>query len=364
LTKQHRQLFIPEKVGEFNNRVTKEIELDIQPRRGVRPEIQPRRGVRPKHFTIDDYEKIIVEVDDIEKWIEDTNQYHLPFHNYAGPGTHVQNQVLSGKLPVTGIDAAALVHDIEYLAGVPQTTADNQMWVNLIKEYPFNPAIASTTKLAFLAKDLVGYDIKTNERLGLKLYNVVKKTGMLDGYNSKFNEDYFWELSKKFNDIDHKKHKRNLQDKKTEVIVTNYSPIKHYAPKIIKKPLLKPMKPENIVTNYKPIVHYAPKPIIKPKPKFSPVIQGPIQEIVHHATKPIVKPKSELAPTKQGPMQELVHYTPEPITRPLTKSEFAPTKQGPMQELVHYAPKPITRPPTKSNYQQPPPKQGGIIWNR
>jgi len=322
LTKQYRQCFEPLSCAAFNDKMIGETQ-HLQNAQLVDKitDIQPRRGVRPKQFTLEDYEKPAVRVEDIEEWMEDTNQYHLPFHNYAGPGTRVQEQILSGKLPVTGIDAAALVHDIEYLTGIPQTTADNQMWLNLMREYPFNPAIATTTKLAFLAKDLVGYDTQTNEKLGLKLYNHVRKTGMLDGYNSKFNEKYFWDLSKKYNEIDHKKKKRHL-NQKTEVIVTNYSPIKHYAPKEIKKPLLhiQTNKPNKVMdtktTNYKPIVHAAPKNIEKP---LTTIKQGPLQEIKHYTTKPVLKPK--LAKVKQGPIRELIHYAPKPLLQPVRQNK-------------------------------------------
>jgi len=46
---------------------------------------------------------------------ETTKEFHYPFYNYMGPGTHVVERVRSRNLPVSKADAAALIHDINYL---------------------------------------------------------------------------------------------------------------------------------------------------------------------------------------------------------------------------------------------------------
>lgn len=66
-----------------------------------------------------------------------------------------------GDKPVSGFDAAALVHDIEYELG-DQFAADNNMAVNLLKEYPLAPQIALMTRASFLVKDLFGYSNNQN----------------------------------------------------------------------------------------------------------------------------------------------------------------------------------------------------------
>ncbi len=68
---------------------------------------------------------------------EDTTEYHLPGHNYAGPGTHTITRMLKGDLPTTYIDKAALVHDIEYMKPNNKMKADLNMYKNLMKQAPY-----------------------------------------------------------------------------------------------------------------------------------------------------------------------------------------------------------------------------------
>jgi len=44
-----------------------------------------------------------------------SKEYHIPGAKYAGPGTHVISRILSHDYPLDQADAAALIHDIEYL---------------------------------------------------------------------------------------------------------------------------------------------------------------------------------------------------------------------------------------------------------
>jgi hypothetical protein len=67
---------------------------------------------------------------------ENTSELHMPYHNYAGPGTHTVSRLLKGDMPVSYIDKAALVHDIEYLKPGNKAIADVNMYRNLMKQRP------------------------------------------------------------------------------------------------------------------------------------------------------------------------------------------------------------------------------------
>lgn len=116
-----------------------------------------------------------------DEWREDSTEYHLPFHNYAGPGTHIAERVARGDKPVSGVDASALVHDIEYLTG-EQKRADSNMVSNLLKKYPFTPMIPLTAKGGFMAKDLVGYNPQTSRSKAAELKAEVIRAGLLRDY--------------------------------------------------------------------------------------------------------------------------------------------------------------------------------------
>lgn len=64
--------------------------------------------------------------------------------------------------PTTTLDKASLIHDIEYLKD-DQFKADNNMWINIVKENPLLIPIANATRAAFLVKDVIGY--KTEQDL-------------------------------------------------------------------------------------------------------------------------------------------------------------------------------------------------------
>jgi hypothetical protein len=83
-------------------------------------------------------------------------EYHLPFHNYAGPGTHIVERVIRGDIPVDVIDEASLIHDIDYLnPNITQYQADNNMFYNLTNNGISLP-IAMLVRLGFFLKDITG----------------------------------------------------------------------------------------------------------------------------------------------------------------------------------------------------------------
>jgi hypothetical protein len=79
----------------------------------------------------------------------------LPFTNYVGPGTKIRTKVLTRTLPTSRLDAAALIHDIEYL-GISQKEADENM------RYNTNSIYHIPLKAAFAMKDLYGYEVEQN----------------------------------------------------------------------------------------------------------------------------------------------------------------------------------------------------------
>lgn len=79
-----------------------------------------------------------------------TSHWHLPYHNYAGPGTDIEGNILRNKLPVNALDTAALIHDIEYLA-LPYELADINFRDNL------NSILDPLVKLSFAIKDYFQY---------------------------------------------------------------------------------------------------------------------------------------------------------------------------------------------------------------
>lgn len=76
--------------------------------------------------------------------------------------------------PTTVLDKAALIHDIEYLKG-DQWKADNNMWSNLIRDNPLNLPLANMTRLAFLTKDIIGYDGGEDRQSYQQLREIVER---------------------------------------------------------------------------------------------------------------------------------------------------------------------------------------------
>jgi hypothetical protein len=89
---------------------------------------------------------------------EDTIERHLGFANFIGPGTHVYNRIKTGILPISKTDAAAMIHDIEYL-WLDQKIADKTAVGNA------QGAMKPAMKIAFSLKDLVGYNTDRDQHM-------------------------------------------------------------------------------------------------------------------------------------------------------------------------------------------------------
>lgn len=113
---------------------------------------------------------------------ENTVEYHLPGHNYAGPGTHVKNRVLNRVKPTTALDTAALIHDIEYLY-LDQDTADKNFRDNLFRNG--NYLLGDLSIPVFGIKNLVGYDVKKQKQLYHLLRKIAERE-LIENPNFKF----------------------------------------------------------------------------------------------------------------------------------------------------------------------------------
>lgn len=78
-----------------------------------------------------------------------------------------------------------MIHDIEYLKK-DQFKADNNMWLNIVRENPLLLPVANFTRVGLLLKDLVGYKPETDEDKYKLLKNQVKKSYHLG--RMKFND--------------------------------------------------------------------------------------------------------------------------------------------------------------------------------
>lgn len=118
----------------------------------------------------------------MKEYVENTNEYHLPFHNYAGPGTHVIERVTGKIKPTTMIDAISLVHDMEYIRDDSTTDADRKMVTSLFTSYPFMPQLAGTAAVAFTANKILGLSKGSNRP---DIYNQYKAQAqeLLTDYN-------------------------------------------------------------------------------------------------------------------------------------------------------------------------------------
>ena len=77
---------------------------------------------------------------------ERTAEWHIPFHNYAGPGTRVLTRLINNKKPINDLDSAALIHDIEYMdPRLTKEQADENMVRNL--NNTGHPILATTAKI-------------------------------------------------------------------------------------------------------------------------------------------------------------------------------------------------------------------------
>jgi hypothetical protein len=106
----------------------------------------------------------------------------LPYHKYFGPGTHVVANINNKIKPTTFLDAAAMIHDIEYIRG-DQFKADNNMYMNLLRHSILNFPVANYIRAAFLFKDVIGYPTDTDFDLYSYLKNKVIEYNLLGEYS-------------------------------------------------------------------------------------------------------------------------------------------------------------------------------------
>lgn len=110
----------------------------------------------------------------------------MPFHKYLGPGTHISSNIHNDIVPINRLDAAALIHDVEYLAAnITEDAADKNAYVNagFVGQIPF--------RLGFNIKDLFGgYKNKTDHleyiRLKHEALSQPKINAALRYYGCKF----------------------------------------------------------------------------------------------------------------------------------------------------------------------------------
>lgn len=118
---------------------------------------------------------------------ETTKEYHIPYHNYAGPGTRVLQRVFDKKQPINSLDAASLIHDIEYYIMDQQTADDNYFW-NLISQSKANLPLAVLSRLSFYLKDLIGYKQEKDINKYTIAKQLVQENQLLKNYKMKFNQ--------------------------------------------------------------------------------------------------------------------------------------------------------------------------------
>lgn len=70
-----------------------------------------------------EFQRIIDDDDDV---VETSTEYHLPGHNYLGPGTNVYKRLKDRVKPVDEDDYNALQHDVAYASGENPIYADLQ----------------------------------------------------------------------------------------------------------------------------------------------------------------------------------------------------------------------------------------------
>lgn len=85
-----------------------------------------------------------------------------------GPGTHIEERILAGTKPLNKSDAAAMIHDIEYLRYKDQilpdkTSIDNSQWY-------YKPLM----KMGYFLKDLKGYPTGNEVGKYYKLRHIIE----------------------------------------------------------------------------------------------------------------------------------------------------------------------------------------------
>lgn len=92
--------------------------------------------------------------------------------------------------PISGVDAAALVHDMEYMRDNSRYHADVHMYQNLRKEYPHLPMVAVASALTFATDTLINGDKRTsNNKDKYKHYSkIARKIMNSTSYQSTFDD--------------------------------------------------------------------------------------------------------------------------------------------------------------------------------
>lgn len=111
-------------------------------------------------------------------------EYHVPYHNYAGPNTRTVARVINGDKPTTLLDAASLIHDIEYYSG-EYSIADMNMVHNLAKNYSI---ITGLVYDVMMIRRLSKYQPAKDKRTYWYLRDSVLKQGLLQNYAVTFDE--------------------------------------------------------------------------------------------------------------------------------------------------------------------------------
>jgi len=98
--------------------------------------------------------------------LETSTEWHYPFTEYMGPGTHVISKVLNAVLPRNYLDAVSLTHDINYLLATANPKLLNQADNVAIGKAMFAfPSLQRTTFVAGLLTRKV-LQLKTDEHAG------------------------------------------------------------------------------------------------------------------------------------------------------------------------------------------------------
>lgn len=110
---------------------------------------------------------------------ENTKEFHIPFHNYAGPGTHVLERLNNNRRPTNDLDYASLIHDIEYMnPNITKKQADDNMINNLKKTKHPMVALGASVLLKLFNK----MGSKENDK---EKYLLAKNMALNKGYINK-----------------------------------------------------------------------------------------------------------------------------------------------------------------------------------
>lgn len=108
---------------------------------------------------------------------------------YMGPGTHIIDRLMTNVQPTNKVDAASMIHDLEYLNPyVSEQTADQTALDN--SGGYFNP-LKILMKVGFKIKDIAGgYNSKKNYKTYLKGLNLLTNNykHVINKYNLKLSK--------------------------------------------------------------------------------------------------------------------------------------------------------------------------------